>query len=74
MVALGVDIGGQKQALGLWEGEGATENVETSEMLLADLETRKLRLTAKLLFRDLVNEGSSGFFYSLIQPTGERRA
>jgi putative transposase len=48
VVALGLDIGGQKRALGFWEG--ATENAEVGEMLLSDLEQRGLKLSAKVLF------------------------
>jgi len=38
VVALGLDIQGQKRVLGFWEG--ATENAEVAETLLADLEER----------------------------------
>lgn len=48
VVALGLDTSGQKRALGFWEG--ATENAEVGEMLLADLESRGLKLNAKVLF------------------------
>ncbi len=48
VVALGLDISGQKRTLGFWEG--ATENAEVGEMLLADLEGRGLKLNAKVLF------------------------
>jgi transposase-like protein len=48
VVALGLDIHGQKRVLGFWEG--ATENAEVGEMLLADLEERGLKLNAKVLF------------------------
>jgi transposase-like protein len=48
VVALGLDTSGQKRALGFWEG--ATENAEVGEMLLADLERRGLKLNAQVLF------------------------
>jgi transposase-like protein len=48
VVALGLDTNGQKQVLGFWEG--ATENAAVGEMLLADLEERGLKLSAKVLF------------------------
>jgi transposase-like protein len=48
VVALGLDLHGQKRALGFWEG--ATENAEVGEMLLADLEQRGLKLNAKVRF------------------------
>src|SRR5436309_4813413 len=44
VVALGLDIQGQKRALGFWEG--ATENAEVAETLLSDLEQRGLKLNA----------------------------
>ena len=48
VVALGLDLQGQKRVLGFWEG--ATENAEVAETLLADLEARGLKLSAKVLF------------------------
>jgi transposase-like protein len=48
VVALGLDTGGQKRALGFWEG--ATENAEVGQGLLEDLERRGLKLSAKVLF------------------------
>lgn len=47
-VALGLDSSGQKRALGFWEG--APENAEVAQTLLADLEGRGLKLSAKVLF------------------------
>jgi transposase-like protein len=44
----GLDIQGQKLGLVFWEG--ATENAEVAETLLADLEQRGLELSAKVLF------------------------
>ena len=67
VVALGVDIGGQKQALGFWEG--ATENAEISEMLLAELETRNLRLSAKVLF---IIDGGKGMAKALKTRYGRK--
>lgn len=48
VVALGLDIQGNKQVLGFWEG--ATENAEVVGALLDDLESRGLRLSWKVLF------------------------
>jgi transposase-like protein len=48
VVGLGIDLEGQKRVLGFWEG--ATENAETTQMLLGDLEARGLKLSAKVLF------------------------
>lgn len=67
VVALGVDIGGQKQALGFWEG--ATENAEISEMLLAELEARNLRLNARVLF---IIDGGKGMAKALKTRYGRK--
>ena len=48
VVSLGLDIYGHKRVLGFWEG--ATESAEVAESLLADLEARGLKLSAKVLF------------------------
>jgi len=60
VVALGIDLQGQKRALGFWEG--ATENAEVSETLLADLEERGLKLSAKVLF---IIDGGKGLAKTL---------
>jgi transposase-like protein len=67
VVGLGLDIQGQKRALGFWEG--ATENGEISEMLLADLETRGLRLSAKVLF---IIDGGKGVAKALQNRYGRK--
>lgn len=48
IVALSIDLGGNKQVLGFWEGE--TENREICEELFCDLERRGLKLSAKTIF------------------------
>lgn len=48
VVALGVDVDGEKHPLGFWEG--ATENAEICEELFGDLERRGLKLTRRVLF------------------------
>ncbi len=67
VVALGLDIGGQKRALGFWEG--ATENAEIGEMLLADLEQRGLKLNAKVLF---IIDGGKGTAKALKDRYGRK--
>lgn len=48
VVALGVDSGGRKHILGLWEG--ATENATVCKMLLGDLVARGLRVDRRYLW------------------------
>jgi putative transposase len=60
MVALGIDKGGRKHALGFWQG--ATENHEICEELLADMETRGLSLSKKTLF---ITDGGKGIIKAL---------
>ena len=48
VVALGVDTGGRKHILGLWEG--ATENATVCKMLLGDLVSRGLRTDRRYLW------------------------
>jgi putative transposase len=67
VVALGLDINGQKQALGFWEG--ATENAEVASLLLAELEERGLKLSAKVLF---IIDGGKGLAKTLKDRYGRR--
>ena len=67
VVALGLDIQGQKQVLGFWEG--AAENAEVAETLLADLEQRGLELSAKVLF---VIDGGKGLAKTLKSRYGRK--
>jgi putative transposase len=48
MVSLGIDVEGRKEVLGFWEG--ATENHEICEELLADMERRGLTISRKILW------------------------
>jgi transposase-like protein len=67
VVALGLDIAGQKLVLGFWEG--ATENAEVVETLLADLEQRGLKLSAKVLF---IIDGGKGLSKTLKSRYGRK--
>jgi putative transposase len=67
VVALGLDINGQKRVLGFWEG--ATENAEVAQTLLADLEQRGLRLSAKVLF---IIDGGKGLAKTLKDRYGRK--
>lgn len=55
LVALGVDVNGEKMALGFWQG--SSENHEICDALFTDLERRGLTLTTRILF---VTDGGSG--------------
>ena len=67
VVALGLDTGGRKRALGFWEG--ATENAEVAQMLLDDLEGRGLRLSSKVLF---IIDGGKGTAKALKDRYGRK--
>jgi len=60
IIGLGVDTAGQKQALGFWQG--ATENHEICEELLADMERRGLALSRKIIW---VTDGGKGVIKAL---------
>jgi transposase-like protein len=60
LVALGVDLSGEKMALGFWQG--SSENHEICEALFRDLERRGLALSKRILF---VTDGGSGLLKAL---------
>lgn len=67
LVALGVDICGQKMALGFWQG--SSENHEICEALFRDLERRGLALPRRILF---VTDGGSGLLKTLRERFGKK--
>jgi putative transposase len=67
VVALGIDVEGQKHSLGFWEG--ATENAEICEELFGDLERRGLKLTSRILF---VVDGGKGIIKALRDRFGKK--
>lgn len=67
IVALGVDVEGEKHPLGFWEG--ATENAEICEELFGDLERRGLKLSARVLF---VVDGGKGIIKALRDRFGKK--
>lgn len=67
IVALGIDVEGDKHPLGFWEG--ATENAEISAELLGDLERRGLKLTRRVLF---VVDGGKGTIKALRDRFGKK--
>ena len=67
LVALGVDIAGEKMALGFWQG--ASENHEICEVLFRDLEQRGLALSRRIIF---VTDGGSGLLKALRARFGKK--
>ena len=67
LVALGVDLSGEKMALGFWQG--SSENHEICEALFRDLERRGLALSRRILF---VTDGGSGLRKALRDRFGKK--
>lgn len=67
LVALGVDVSGEKMALGFWQG--SSENHEIGEALFNDLERRGLALSKRILF---VTDGGSGLLKALRERFGKK--
>jgi len=67
LVALGVDVSGQKMALGFWQG--SSENHEIGVALFNDLERRGLALSKRILF---VTDGGSGLLKALRARFGKK--
>ena len=67
LVALGVDVSGEKKALGFWQG--SSENHEICEALFRDLERRGLALSRRILF---VTDGGSGLRKALRDRFGKK--
>lgn len=67
ITALGISTVGKKMVLGFWEG--ATENNEICNELLADLERRGLKLTSRVIF---VTDGGKGIIKSLRDKFGKK--
>lgn len=67
IVALAIDLAGNKLALGFWQG--ATENSEICNALMADLERRGLKLSKRIIW---VTDGGSGVIKSLRGRFGKK--
>ena len=67
IVALGLDTSGIKMPLGFWQG--ATENHELCEELLAEMERRGLVLTRKIIW---VTDGGKGIIKTLKEKFGKK--
>jgi transposase-like protein len=67
LVALGIDIKGDKKALGFWQG--SSENHAICEELFQDLEQRGLALGKRIIF---VTDGGSGLIKALKDRFGKK--
>lgn len=67
VTALGISIEGKKMVLGYWEG--ATENSDICNELLADLERRGLKLQPRIVF---VTDGGKGIIKALRDKFGKK--
>lgn len=67
IVALGVDVEGEKHPLGFWEG--ATENSEICGELFAEMERRGLKLTRRIIF---VVDGGKGIIKAIRDRFGKK--
>lgn len=67
LVALGVDLSGEKRALGFWQG--SSEHHEICEALFTELERRGLALSKRILF---VTDGGSGLIKALRERFGKK--
>jgi len=67
IVALGLDLSGQKHVLGFWEG--SSENHDICEALFEDLERRGLKLSKRVLF---ITDGGSGVIKALKDRFGKK--
>jgi putative transposase len=67
LVALGIDISGEKMALGFWEG--SSENHEICNELFARLEERGLSLSKRILY---ITDGGKGIIKALKDRFGKK--
>ena len=67
IVALGLDVNGRKMPLGFWQG--ATENHEICEELLADMERRGLKISRRIIW---VTDGGKGVIKALKDRFGKK--
>lgn len=67
IVALGIDTAGEKRALGFWQG--ATENHDLGEELLADMARRGLALSRNVIW---VTDGGKGIIKALRDRFGKK--
>jgi transposase-like protein len=67
LVALGIDVKGEKMALGFWQG--SSENHAVCEELFQDLERRGLILSKRIIY---VTDGGSGLIKALRDRFGKK--
>jgi transposase-like protein len=67
IVGLGIDVKGKKTPLGFWQG--ATENHEICEELIADMERRGLKISRRIIW---VTDGGPGIIKTLKDRFGKK--
>jgi transposase-like protein len=67
IVGLGIDVKGKKSPLGFWQG--ATENHEICEELIADMERRGLKISRRIIW---VTDGGKGVIKVLKDRFGKK--
>lgn len=67
IIGLGIDIKGEKQVLGFWQG--ATENHEICEELFTDMERRGMAISRKIIW---VTDGGKGIIKALKDRFGKK--
>lgn len=67
IVGLGINVRGEKMALGLWQG--ATENHEICKELLSDMERRGLAISRKVIW---ITDGGKGIIKALRKKFGKK--
>lgn len=67
IIGLGIDTAGEKMPLGLWQG--ATENHELCEELIADLQRRGLQVSRRIIW---VTDGGKGIIKALRDCFGKK--
>lgn len=67
IVGLGIDVKGKKMPLGFWQG--ATENHEICDELMADMERRGLKISRRIIW---VTDGGKGVIKTLRERFGKK--
>lgn len=67
IIGLGIDTGGEKMPLGLWQG--ATENHELCEELIADMQRRGLQVSRRIIW---ITDGGKGIIKALRDRFGKK--
>lgn len=67
IIGLGIDTAGEKMPLGFWQG--ATENHELCEELMADIERRGLQISRRIIW---ITDGGKGLIKALQNRFGKK--